>query len=375
VGEQLMFLEQLSIDIRDLGARALMIVAVLAALWLLRFVVAWLLSRPLVHLAERSGNPQLDDKLRNIVNAPIQLAFFSMSVIAISAILTLDENGVRIASQLARSLMIAAIGLLIYNIIGVIGFSRNRLYALTGINIEESLLPFIRTGLQFLIVAMLVVIIVQEWGYDVSALVAGLGIGGLAVSLAAQDTIANLFGFSMIVGDRPFVVGDYIKTNDVEGTVERVGLRSTRVRQPDQALVTVPNRTLANSVIMNWSRLGKRYINFIVRTAPDVPPQALQQTLARIREMLEIRPRIETDSILVHFSGFSTADDKLEISVRAYVQLTEWSAYVQEREIINLEIIRIMGETLKRNAALAEVIVQDEKAKPPVDASPTSTQK
>jgi MscS family membrane protein len=188
------------------------------------------------------------------VTLPVTLGFYAAALLAISTVLTLDAGAQVFVARLARTLIIVAIAIALYRALEIFGFSRARLYALTGINIEESLLPFVRVGLELLIIAFTVVIVVQEWGYDVSALVAGLGLGGLAVSLAAADTIANIFGFSMIVGDRPFIVGDYIKTNDVEGTVEKVGLRSTRIRQPDQALVTVPNKTLANAVILNWSR-------------------------------------------------------------------------------------------------------------------------
>src|SRR5947208_14792157 len=98
-----------------------------------------------------------------------------------------------------------------------------------------------------IVLALALVIIIQVWGYDVTGLIAGLGLGGLALSLAAQDTLSNVFGFAAIVSDRPFVVGEYIKTKDVEGAVERVGLRSSRVRQIDQAIVAVPNNLLASS--------------------------------------------------------------------------------------------------------------------------------
>src|SRR5262249_35855949 len=122
---------------------------------------------------------------------------------------------------------------------------------------------------KLLFIVLAVLVIVQEWGYDPSGLIAGLGIGGLAISLAAQDTVKNLFGFTTIVGDQPFTVGDFIKTADVEGTVEHVGVRSTRIRRQDQAYVTVPNSVLANSAILNWSRLSKRWIDMTLRITYD----------------------------------------------------------------------------------------------------------
>jgi MscS family membrane protein len=362
-------LEQVPEALRDALARGALIIAVIVGLWLLRYVVIWLLTRPLEHLAERAGAPQLDDRLRDIVTLPVQLAFYGAAVLAVSLLLNLDQVGRGIAENIARTLFIIAIVAAFYRGLEVVGFSRSRLYTLTGLNLEESLLPFVRVGLQLVLLAFAVVILVQVWGYDVSALVAGLGIGGLAISLAAQDTIANLFGFSMIVGDRPFVVGDTIKTPDVEGTVERVGLRSTRIRQPDQALVTVPNKVLANSVIKNWSRLSKRYLDFTLSIPPDERPKAVETLVAEIREMLEIRPRVETDSILVRFTGIS--DTALQIQVTCYVLIVNWTEFTQERETINLEIIRIMRATLRGGAtAVVTTPIVDMPAEPMVPEVP-----
>lgn len=352
-----MIFEQIPEFLRDAAARGALIIASLAVLWLARYVVIWLLTRPLVHLAERIGMPQLDEKLRDIVTTPVQLAFFGLAVLIIGTWLLLDEASALLTSRLARTLFILALTLALYRALDIVAFSRGRLYALTGLNLDEALLPFARVGLQFVVIAFAVVIIVQEWGYDVSALVAGLGLGGLAFSLAASDTIANLFGFSMIVGDRPFVVGDTIKTADVEGVVERVGLRSTRIRQPDQALVTVPNKTIANSIILNWSRLGKRYLNFTLRLSSDATVAEVQRVVTTVREMLEIRPRVEADSIVVRFTGFG--DASLEVLVRCYVLIVPWDEFAQEREVINLEIMKILAASLSDGDASATVVQTD----------------
>jgi MscS family membrane protein len=176
----------------------------------------------------------------------------------------------------------------------------------------------------------------------VSGLVAGLGLGGLAFSLAAQDTVKNLFGFTTIVGDRPFVVGDFIKTPDVEGTVEHVGVRSTRIRQQDQAYVTVPNSTLANSAILNWSRLSKRWVNMTLRITYDADREHIEQLLERLREMLKSREHVDSDTVLVRLINFG--DFGMENLVRCYITLADWGEFTQERESINLEILKIVEE-------------------------------
>jgi MscS family membrane protein len=242
--------------------------------------------------------------------------------------------------RLVRTFFIIGVVLGIYRAVEVIAFSRRQLQNVTGLVIEEELLPFVRTGLRLVIIALGLVIVVQEWGYDVSGLIAGLGLGGLAFSLAAQDTIANLFGFTAVVGDRPFVEGEVIKIPEAEGRVERVGLRSTRVRQVDQSLVTVPNSKMATAAIINWSRLSKRrYINKIGISYRSNSRQ-IRELVSSIRSMLVDRPNLETDSIQVFFSAFG--QNALEIEVIALIKLPDYVQFAAERENINLAIMEII---------------------------------
>ncbi len=343
-----------TIDVRDVGARLLLLAALVAGLLLLRWLIVWLFTRLVRRISVRSGSTQLADDLRIVIANTAQLVFIAAALIGIQGILQLDAAGQLFLTRLARTLIIVAVALTLYRVLGLISVTSIQLYRVTGIRIDDALLPFIRVGLQLLLLAIGVVIIIQEWGYDVSALIAGLGLGGLAFSLAAQDTVANLFGFSTIVGDRPFVVGEYIKTPDVEGIVEHVGLRSTRVRQLDQALVSVPNSRLANSVIMNWSRLNKRMVNFTLRVAPDTSKAEVERLLTEIRAMLASRPRTDPNSIVVYFTNFGEAG--LELLVRCYIMIADWTEFTREREAINLEIMAIMADVFQRSGAYAQVI-------------------
>ncbi|MCC6614360.1 MAG: mechanosensitive ion channel family protein [Anaerolineae bacterium] len=343
-----------SIDLRDIGVRLLLIVAALAALWLLRHIVSWLTLRIVKRMMARQQSDALIERIQVMVTNAVQLIFIAAALFVIQAFVDLDAAGRILVSRLGRTLVIVAIAVLLYRVFSILSVNRNQLYRMTGINLDEALLPFIRVGLQILVIIFAVVIIIQEWGYDVSALIAGFGLGGLAFSLAAQDTIANLFGFSMIVGDRPFNVGEYIKTPDVEGIVEYVGVRSTRIRQLDQALVTVPNKQLANSVIMNWSRLSKRMVNFTMRIAADTSREEIEQVLESIRTMLANRERTDASSVVVYFTNFS--ETGFELLIRCYVAIADWTEFQREREAINLEIMRIMSEIFKRGGAYAQVI-------------------
>lgn len=231
--------------------RVLLIVLVVVLIWLLRRLLILILARPLQRVLERTGRGDLDDLITRIIAPPVRVLLIALSIFIAAQLLDLDITASQFVTRITRTLVVIAFALAAYQIVTVIFLTRGRLYSITGIASEDALLPFARTGLQIIILAIVLVSIIQEWGYDVSGLIAGLGIGGLAISLAAQDTLSNLFGFTAIVGDRPFAVGEYIKTKDVEGLIEQVGLRSTRVRQMDQAVVTVPNSMLASSAILN----------------------------------------------------------------------------------------------------------------------------
>ena len=244
------FWERLPPELRDNLARIVLAVAVLALFWLLRRLLAALFVRPLHQLAKRT-NSGWDDVVLDIITVPARRIIIALGLLVGAEILNVDVTTSVFVVHLARACSIIAIFLAAYQSVDALAPSSNRLFRLTGLTINERLLPFMRTAIKLILIALAVVIIIQEWGYDVSGLVAGLGLGGLAFSLAAKDTVENLFGFTTIVGDQPFMVGEFIKSNDIEGTVEHVGIRSTRIRQPDQSYVTVPNSKLASSPILN----------------------------------------------------------------------------------------------------------------------------
>src|SRR5574342_1021169 len=151
--------------------------------------------------------------------------------------------------------------------------------------IDLILLPFISRSIRVILIAISITIIGQEFNYDVNGLVAGLGLGGLAFALAAKEAVGNLIGGIVIVTEKPFSIGEWILTPSVEGTVEDINFRSTKVRTFSQALVTVPNATLANEAITNWSRMGKRRISFHLGLNYQTTKEQIQTVVQRIEEM------------------------------------------------------------------------------------------
>jgi MscS family membrane protein len=268
--------------------------------------------------------------------------------------------------HLIRTLVAIALFLGVLRALDLLAPTSVRLFSITGLTVSERLLPFMRTAFKLLFIALAILVIVQEWGYDPSGLIAGLGIGGLAISLAAQDTVKNLFGFTTIVGDQPFVVGDFIKTADVEGTVEHVGVRSTRIRRLDQAYVTVPNSVLANSAVLNWSRLSKRWVDMTLRITYDAGRSDIQKLLGSLRAMLKSREQVDPDSVVVNF--IHLGDVGMEILIRCYILLADWRAFTEERETINLEIMKIIEDLGLHIAFPGRAVYIDTTPKPPPSA-------
>lgn len=330
----------LSLDLQEILIRLLLALLALVVIWALRRVILRLVLPLMRRLVRRSGT-DVDDVVLNAITAPVHLLVLALALYVAAAIL-LPEGIPDFIVHLTRTLVILAVFAALHKTVGLITRSAVTLASLTGLKLDEQLLPFIRTATQVILIALALVIVLQEWQYDVGGLITGLGLGGLAFALAAQDTAANLFGFTTIVSDRPFTVGEYIVTPDVSGTVEHVGFRSTRIRQLDQAIVTIPNSTLANSVITNWSRLTKRRLDLTIGVTYDTGSGQMRELLTRIKAMLEARDAVIADSITVLFSKLG--DSALEVLVRAYIALPDWGDFMAEQEAILLAIMDVVEE-------------------------------
>jgi MscS family membrane protein len=207
-------------------------------------------------------------------------------------------------------------------------------------NVSKTLFTLIRNALKTIIIIIGTITIIDLWGYNVGALLTGLGLGGLAFALAAQDTLANFFGSLMIMLDRPFVIGDWILTPTVEGTVEDIGFRSTKVRTFAQAVVSVPNSIVSNEPITNWTRMGKRRVHFTLGITYDTDSKKMKEVTKSIRNMLKLHKGVHPDTIMVYFENFG--DSSLNIFIYFFTKTTQWEEYLEVKEQINLELMDIL---------------------------------
>ena len=191
---------------------------------------------------------------------------------------------------------------------------------------------------EYSLVFIAILLVLDHMGVKISALVASLGIGGAALAFASKDTIANLFGSISIVADRPFVLGDWVKVGDVEGIVDNVGVRSTRIRTFQKTLVTIPNSVLANESVDNYSKMPTRKAVMSVGLTYSTSAAQIEQIVADFKEILNKNPGVENGSELVNFINFGASS--LDIQLIYYTYNTDLAGYLQTMQSVNLSIMR-----------------------------------
>ncbi len=204
--------------------------------------------------------------------------------------------------------------------------------------LDKTIVTFLSNIVKILIAVLAAVMVLDVFDFDITGLITGLGITGLTVALAAQDTAGNLFGGLVILADKPFAVGDWIQTSSVEGVVEDISLRSTRIRTFKDALIVVPNSSISSSEIINWSRMNKRKVEMTLGLTYQTSRETLQAVLSGIRGLLEQEEAISTPPV-VTFAGFGASS--LDITVNYFIDRTTLPEYNKVKEALNFKIMEL----------------------------------
>lgn len=227
----------------------------------------------------------------------------------------------------------------LYRLMDVIGNYLMGKALKTSNKFDDLLVPLVTRSLKTLSIAIGLIFLADLFALDVNKILAGLGIGGLAFALAAKDTISNIFGSLTILIDRPFQIGDWVTIGDIDGTVESVGVRSTRIRTFRNSLVTVPNSQLINASIDNWGARKYRRITCTVNIAYDTPPERIDSFCEGIRELLRIHPYSRKDFFIVNLTEFGI--NSLGIMVYCFVKVPDWTTEIREKHRLFNDIIRL----------------------------------
>jgi MscS family membrane protein len=320
-----------------------LLLGLVLVLGLLIYRLQWVLINAIVGwLLPRLGGETIGEKLIGPVSRPVSfllvMGLFSLVVAPLQLPVRTTEWLVA-AFKVINPLLVI---LIVYRLVGFLSYLLSRAAARTESTLDDQLVPLVRRVLKLLVVGLGLLYILDSFGYNITALVAGLSLGGLAVALAAQDALKNIFGSIMIFVDRPFQVGHWIIYDKVEGIVEEVGLRSTRVRTFYNSLVYVPNAKLADNVIDNMGLRHYRRLRTELGVQYDTPPQLLDAFTQGIIRLIEAHPHTLKERYEVKFLDFK--DFSLNILVLVFFEVPTFSAELKARHELLLAILELAAE-------------------------------
>lgn len=232
--------------------------------------------------------------------------------------------------------------LVFYRLVDVLADLFGNLTSKTDTTMDDQLVPLVSTGMKLLIIAFGIIFVLQNLDVNVTALLAGVSIGGLAIALAAQDTVKNFIGSLSIFIDRPFTVGDFIDTGSFSGVVTQVGVRSTRLRASDGAMVSVPNGRLVDMTITNHGVRTYRRFATTLTVSYDTSPEDMEAFVNGVREIAVTHPQSTEDSVLVQFHEM--ADSSLNIFFAVIFDTVAYGDWLKARQEVLLKIIRLSEE-------------------------------
>jgi MscS family membrane protein len=214
--------------------------------------------------------------------------------------------------------------------------------------LSYSVLPLGRQIFKLSLYLLAILGVFSTWGYNTTTIVAGLGVGGLAVALAAQKTIENLFGGISVIGDRPVLVGDLCRFGNETGTVMHIGLRSTRIRTADRTVISIPNSQFSTMALENISSRDKIWFHPTFSLRRDTTADQLLQVLASMREILKGHPQVEAGKLPVRFVGVGSYS--LDVDVVAYVSTSDYEEFLALQQEL---LLRMLQAVEKAGTALA----------------------
>jgi MscS family membrane protein len=305
---------------------------------LLAFYVAklldFLVNGWLKRLAAKTES-KYDDLILELLRGPVKVVAF---VILLNIGLGIFEWPERAQAYISRAFLLVVAGSVTYVLLKVVdlllGVWHEKIVSPSDRAFAAQLLPFISKVVKTAIIIAAVVLTADNLEIKITSLLAGLSVGGLALGLAAQDTVANLFGAVAIFLDKPFHIGDRIRVEGVEGTVETIGLRSTNLRSLDGHQVTIPNKLMGNAIITNITRRPTIKTELNLGLTYDTPAEKVKRATVLLEEIFRGNPR--TVELLISFNKF--ADSALNLYVVHVWNGTDGNQHFAEMQALNLQI-------------------------------------
>ena len=287
----------------------------------------------------------LDSRVVSALTKPLSAFLLFFGIYLALMVLPLDAGLDQLVTNLFRGTSMLAVVWGALMLTDVLADHLERRMAGQPRSLMSGFAPLIKKSLKIFVLVIGVLMTIDNLGYNVTGILATLGLGTAAVALASQDTIKNAFGAMMIALDRPFQVGDWIQVGDkVDGDVESIGLRSTKVRTWPKTILSIPNGVLANEYINNWSRMPKRRVKQVVGITYEATAADMEALVEDFRRILREDEGVQQDFILVNFTDFG--DSSLDILVYYFTKTTAWLEHMDIRQRVNckiMEAIRARG--------------------------------
>ena len=317
---------------------AIFALILVGAILLRRFVTTIIFNR-LKRLAAKTETT-LDDKLFPALEGPVTTFVMVTGIFAAVKVLKLSETTDRTigyGSTVAFSLVV------FWGLLRAFGAVLDHMHEVArekqmGV---AAFMPWIKKTLVAIFVVIGVLITVQSLGFNVSTILSGLGIGGLAFALAAQDTIANLFGSIVVAIDQPFKVGETVRIGANTGLVEDIGLRSTKIRLIDKSLVILPNKLVSSEAIVNLSRFTQRRVEQVIGLTYDTRPDQMEAIVEEVRQIILAEPAVDVTSVMVFFRDFSASS--LDLWIVYLTTGDDFQEGLALRQRVNLAIMRAVA--------------------------------
>ncbi len=331
------FIESLTTFVSDTDKIVDLVIGV--AVFLILFIFRYKISNALINVFGKlflRNNKEKTDSLANSLQKPLAYLIGTVGLYIAFAI-NYNKPGVTKVFKILIILIICW---------GIINYLSNNLFIHIhfGENADDTMnttaLRFLANILKIVVIAFGIVMIISELGYNVNGLLTGLGVGGLAVSLAAQDAVGNLISGFIIIFDKPFKVGDLIESATVKGFVEEVTMRSTKIRTLDDSVITVPNSTLTKEAVTNISMMDKRRIKMTFGLVYSTSNETIEKIRNEIKTYIVQNKDILPEPCRIHFREFG--DSALNFEVVCYTETSDMDEYLKIENELNLAIKQIV---------------------------------
>jgi len=317
----------------------LLLVALASAIGWIGTVVVLRILRPLT----RRAAPVLGEQLLTTVIGPLRLTFGVAVFFLGSGLLNLSIPAHQLFREIEKALIIVVLAWVVVRMMDVLADLATERLRNAGRSTAIAVVPLGRKATKVVIVVLAVLAALQNIGLNVTGILAGLGIGGLAVALAAQKTVENLFGGVSLILDQPVRVGDFCRFGDRVGIVEEVGLRSTRIRTLDRTVVSIPNGHFASLDLENFTLRDRIWLHTTIGLRYETTPDQLRHLLVQVRRMLYAHPRVDPRPARIRFVNFGAYS--LDLEIFAYVLTSDYDEFLAIQEDIYLRIMDIVAES------------------------------